>query len=130
MIISEENRQILLAMGQGKKIQYKDSYSIWETIEEVDVLRHILCGATVGQLRVAPDTVTIPSYVIPRPITEALAKDERYWVIAGGEVHSWLWDNDQVDLLQMEMGLLFDTEEKAEAALAALKAAFQEAIKQ
>jgi len=68
-----------------------------------------------------------PMAVVPTPLQEKPAHETRYYTVAvtGASVHCFDWVDDPFDRSRLDMGLVFDTPEKAEQAVAAIRNLFR-----
>lgn len=66
-----------------------------------------------------------PMAVVPTPLQEKPAYGARYYTVMGASVHCFDWVDDPFDRSQFDMGLVFDTPEKAEQAVAVIRNLFR-----
>ena len=77
------NAEILRAIADGKKVQYRHTPSGWEFFDSSDgfLCWKLLKGSTI-EWRIAPKTIKIGDFEVPEPCREPLAQDTNYWVFS------------------------------------------------
>jgi len=63
--------------------------------------------------------------VVPTPLQEKPAHKTSYYTVTGASVHCFDWVDDPFDRSRLDMGLVFDTQEKAEQAIAVIRNLFR-----
>ena len=66
-----------------------------------------------------------PMAVVPTPLQEKPAYGARYYTVTGASVHCFDWNDDSFDRSRLDLGLAFDTPEKAEQAIAVIRNLFR-----
>ena len=66
-----------------------------------------------------------PMAVVPTPLQEKPAYGARYYTVTGARVYCFDWSDDSFDRSRLDMGLVFDTPEKAEQAVAVIRNLFR-----
>ena len=93
-----------------------------DALRAADALRKLLTQ-TPFTLDATPKPT--PMAVVPTPLQEKPAYGARYYTVMGASVHCFDWVDDPVDRSQFDMGLVFDTPEKAEQAVAVIRNLFR-----
>lgn len=62
---------------------------------------------------------------VPTPLQEKPAHKTSYYTVTGASVHCFDWVDDPFDRSRLDMGLVFDTPEKAEQAVAIIRNLFR-----
>ena len=63
--------------------------------------------------------------VVPTPLQEKPAYGARYYTVTDASVYCFDWVDDPFDRSRLDMGLVFDTREKAEQAVAIIRNLFR-----
>lgn len=89
-----------------------------------DALRKLLTQ-TPFTLDATPKPVSMAG--VPTPLREKPGKHTQYYTVAvtGASVHCFDWVDDPFDRSRLDMGLVFDTPEKAEQAIAVIRNLFR-----
>jgi hypothetical protein len=83
----------------------------WEPCEH-----HPIFGNPAWTYRRKPQTRRIGEYDVPEPVREPLERGQRYWVASPTESSYFVsitWDDDYIDLLWLERGLIHLDKESA-----------------
>ena len=118
------NADILLAIAEGKQLQYAITNGKWVDINSANVLRWISeeNNEACSGIRVKPSTIRIGSYDVPEPMRVA-PEDETWCYIASTmQVNAvpFLWDNCEFYERVLKSGLCHSTKEAAELHVKAL----------
>lgn len=87
-----------------------------------DALRKLLTQ-TPFTLDAIPKPVSMMT--VPTPLREKPAHKTSYYTVTGASVHCFDWVDDSFDRSRLDMGLVFDTPEKAEQAIAVIRNLFR-----
>ena len=76
------NAEILRAIADGKKVQYRHTPSGWEFFDSSDgfLCWKLLEGSTI-EWRIAPKTVMIGEHEVPAPEREAPEVGQKFWIV-------------------------------------------------
>lgn len=73
------------------------------------------------QYRLRPSFIDINSHQVPEPVREPLQEGQEYWVADVTKWDDeWYWNDDNIDNLWLERGLIHLTKEAADIHIAAL----------
>ena len=120
------NAEILRAIADGKKVQYRDycSPSGWEYFHNADSATcwKVLTGGVNVEWRIAPKTIKIGEHEVPEPCREVLAQGVIYWAFTPfmGVVRVG-WYDSTADHLALKGGFIHLTKEAAEQHYEAIK---------
>ena len=111
------NAEILRAIAEGKKVQYRERHSPsgWEFFDSSD--RFLCCYLLEGDAidwRIAPETVKIGDVEVPEPCREAPEVGKKFWTLTpfGGATH-FTWDGTKACYDALSSGFVHLTEEAA-----------------
>ena len=119
------NADILLAIAEGKQLQYAITNGKWVDINSANVLRWISeenNNEACSGIRVKPSTIRIGDYDVPEPM-RVPPKDETWYYVASNEQSRavrYLWENCEYDKRMLKSGLCHSTKEAAELHVKAL----------
>ena len=120
------NAEILRAIADGKKVQYRHTSSGWEFFDCSDgfLCWKLLKGSAI-EWRIAPKTIKtikIGEYEVPEPCREPLHSKQRFWVVNLfiGPQH-FTWDGSKEDYHALNCGFVHLTEEAAQQHYEAIK---------
>lgn len=120
------NAEILRAIADGKKVQYRHPGSPlwWETLNSADTLVcwKLLAGSDIYEWRIAPKTIKIGEYEVPKPCREAPEVGQKVWAIHPiNRAEPFTWYSSKACYDALEGGFVHLTEEAAEQHYEAIK---------
>lgn len=120
------NAEILRAIADGKKVQYRHFQSPleWKTHDNEDTVLcwKLLAGSDIYEWRIAPKTIKIGEYEVPAPEREAPEPGKKFWTLTpfGGAAH-FTWDGSKPCYDALKGGFVHLTEKAAEQHYEAIK---------
>lgn len=122
--MEHENAQILRAIADGEKVQYRhtasgEDWSLrgpWEDFDgkDVEACWSLLTVGKSFKWRIAPKTINIAGYEVPEPHREPLERNTNYWTFTPFYgVVSPVWMGDPRDSLALKNGFVHLTKEAA-----------------
>ena len=111
-------KDILNAIAEGKGIEWQTGNGLW-TFQNHSIT---LCEIAErqfepGRYRVKPEVITVLSTDIPEPVRFELTENTKYYCprISRNAPDYWkfTWENDAVDYIHLDNGLIHRTEEAA-----------------
>jgi hypothetical protein len=129
--MEHENAEILRAIADGKKVQYRNSTSVKDWIQHgpwqdfdaryVEACSDLLASGRL-QWRIAPKTVKIGEHEVPEPCRAPLEPGRKFWVVTpfGGAAH-FTWDGTKPCYDALEGGFVHLTEKAARQHYEAIK---------
>jgi len=110
--------EILRAIADGKKIEYKNYTDEWCEVDNATALG-MISVAVYTEFRIKPEVILINGIEVPKPCSNALAPETIYYIpyLEAKQVdYRWTsisWDNDSYDLHMLKLGLVHLTKEAA-----------------
>ena len=125
------NAEILRAIADGKKVQYRNycSTTEWEYFHNADLATcwRVLIGGVAVEWRIAPKTIKIGDVEVPEPCREPLERCTNYWAFTPFMgVMSVVWVGDSKDYFALNDGFVHLTQEAAEKHYEAIKKLLKE----
>ena len=127
------NAEILRAIADGKKVQYRDTTSVenynWKDfeVEVIEACWSVLTGVPKLEWRIAPKTIKIGDVEVPEPCREPLERCTNYWAFTPFMgVMSVVWVGDSKDYFALNDGFVHLTQEAAEKHYEAIKKLLKE----
>lgn len=126
------NAEILRAIADGKKVQYRSttlnsdgiSYVVWKDfdVKSIESCWSLLTGTPILEWRIAPETIKIGDVEVPAPEREAPEPGKKFWTLTpfGGATH-FTWDGTKACYDALSSGFVHLTEEAAKQHYEAIK---------
>ena len=122
------NAEILRAIADGEKVQYRDTISIencnWKDfdVNSIEACWSVLTGTPVLEWRIAPKTIKIGDFEVPEPCREAPKVGQTYWTVSpfSGTL-MFAWAGDRGDQYALDSGFIHLTKEAAQKHYEAIK---------
>ena len=120
------NAEILRAIADGKKVQYRHFSSPleWKSHDNEDTVLcwKLLAGSDIYEWRIAPKTIMIGGHEVPEPCREAPGPGRKFWAVnpfVGPQCFTW--DGSKEDYRALNSGFVHLTKEAAEQHYEAIK---------
>lgn len=126
------NAEILRAIADGKKVQYRHTwpdnggthYGLWKDFDgkQLEACLDLLKGVITIKWRIAPETITIGEHEVPAPEREAPEVGKKFWTLTpfGGATH-FTWDGTKACYDALSSGFVHLTEKAAQQHYEAIK---------
>ena len=122
------NAEILRAIADGKKVQYRHSPSGWEFFDSSDgfLCWKLLEGNTI-EWRIAPTTIKIGDVEVQEPCRAAPKVGQKFWTVSPFTgVVDFVWDGSVACYRALNDGFVHLTEEAAKQHYEAIKNLLEE----
>ena len=125
------NAEILRAIADGEKVQYRDTTSVeswartgpWKDfdVNSIEACWNLLAPGK-HQWRIAPKTIKIGDYVVPEPCREVPEVGQKVWAIhPTNQVEPFTWYSSKACHRALNGGFVHLTEEAAQQHYEAIK---------
>ena len=126
------NAEILRAIADGKKVQYRNSTSGKDWIQHgpwkdfnassIESSWNLLSGDPVAEWRIAPKTIKIGEYEVPEPCREAPEVGKKFWIVDPfSHFTQFHWNGSVACYRALNDGFVHLTKEAAEQHYEAIK---------
>ena len=117
MKMEHVNAEILRAIADGKKVQYRKYHPPgWEPFQNADTYLcwKLLTGGSAVEWRIAPKTIKIGDYEVPEPCREVPEAVQKVWAIHPiNRVEPFTWYGSKACHRALNDGFVHLTEEAA-----------------
>lgn len=116
------NAEILRAIADGKKVQYRHTPSGWEFFHRADSETCWKLLRSAIEWRIAPETIKIGDIEVPEPCREAPEVGQKFWTVSPFTgVVDFVWDGSKPCYDALKGGFVHLTKEAAEQHYEAIK---------